>query len=330
VAITGLRGRRSGGNGAFLRPGIGVASTRALDPVERAMPVSRCRLARIAVVGALAASTLGPLLHAQEAAETAGADSRTGSDAVEPEYGLADDLDPTRLVFFNLRLIHAELGDDARSDILLLRRDLALRRPKRWGPGDRVALLRFDLPAGRVRLGGEEREGLGDLYAQALRVHRFSDSFVLNYGPAFHLPTATDDALGTGKWQATPTLVPTWQLPKLRGLAYVRIQDSFSFAGDEERADIHHLIVNGSFAKMLTRRTFFLLETEAVVDWEDEGRINWKSGLTWGGLVRRGRVGWLKLVVPWGEQRRGEWLLTASIVLRRRAESAPPRAEPRP
>src|SRR5262245_26397992 len=264
-----------------------------MDPRQLLMALARrARLHALTLAsGALALALAGAAARAEDepAAQPAGAEEESERSS---DPSLAEDIDPSRLVFFNLRLTHAELGDGNSSDVLLLRRDVAIRKPHSGKPGKRFALLRFDLPVGQVNLAGERDEGLGDLYAQALRVREYPGPFYLSYGLAMTLPTATANTLGTGQWQVAPTFIPTWSLKKSRALAFVRIQDSFSVAGDEDRPDVHDLTVNGSYAKMISRRTFVMFETEAVVDWTRGDRIFWKSGLTWGGLVKSGRLAW--------------------------------------
>jgi hypothetical protein len=54
-------------------------------------------------------------------------------------------------------------------------------------------------------------------------------------------PTASDDVLGSGKWQAGPAVAVV--APQKWGLAAALVQHQQSFAGDEDRPDVSLLTV---------------------------------------------------------------------------------------
>jgi hypothetical protein len=99
---------------------------------------------------------------------------------------------------------------------------------------------------------------------------------------------------------------------------FTKFQDFVSFAGDDDRRDVHYLTVNPVYVRFLPSRRFFLIDTEGIADWERGGTIFWKSGLLVGTALRHRRAVWVKLEVPWGEHRRSEWSLKASIAFRGR------------
>lgn len=67
-------------------------------------------------------------------------------------------------------------------------------------------------------------------------------SITWGVGPAFLLPTATDDYLGTKKWGIGPSLVV---LKQVNGWTYGGlINNVWSFAGDDERGDVNALFFN--------------------------------------------------------------------------------------
>jgi hypothetical protein len=253
--------------------------------------------------------------------------SLAGSATAQPSAGVsqpsepaaegagAEDEDPRSIVFFNVRFQHIELGDGNSADLVLFRRDAAIKRPRR--PEIQFATLRFDLPVGQTRIQGEDAAGLGDLYFQALNFRELSKRFSLGSGLAFQLPTATDDLLGSGKWQVAPSLFPLRVLPAKRALFFTRIQDFVSVAGDDDRRDLHYLAIAPTFVKLLGSRRAVLLDTEAFVDWERDGELSWRSGLLVGTKLGGRRAGWIKVEVPWGEHRRGDWTVRASIAWRR-------------
>src|SRR4029453_15810231 len=134
------------------------------------------------------------LLAAPAAPQTAATNS---GDEPEAEKAGGEDENPRSLVVFNIRLQHIELGDGNAADLLLFRRAVAIRRPRR--PGVRFATLRFDLPVGQTRIGGDEATGLGDFYFQALNFRDLSRRFSLGSGLAFPLPPPTHDLLRARK-----------------------------------------------------------------------------------------------------------------------------------
>jgi hypothetical protein len=237
---------------------------------------------------------------------TAAADPEAAADDADA----VDDEDPRALVIFNVRLQHVELGDGNSIDLVLLRRDAAIRRPHR--PGVRVATLRWDLPVGRAHLGGENFDGLGDLYFQALNFRDLSRRFTLGSGLAFKFPTATEDPLGAGKWQVAPSLFPVRPMPAKRALFFTKIQDFLSVAGDDDRRDIHQLVITPTLVKTFQGRWAVLIDAEAVIDWELHGETSWKSGLLFATRLGEHRAAWAKVEVPWGEHRIGEWTVRVS------------------
>jgi hypothetical protein len=95
-----------------------------------------------------------------------------------------------------------------------------------------------------------------------------SGGVVWGVGGAFLLPTATDDLLGTGKWAAGPTGVVLVQRGPwtVGGLA----NHLWSFAGDDDRADINRSFVQ-PFASYTTPDAWtFTLQAEAAYDWDGD------------------------------------------------------------
>lgn len=88
-------------------------------------------------------------------------------------------------------------------------------------------------------------------------------------GPVFVFPTATDDVLGSGKWQMGPAAVGVisarkWQL----GLI---VQNPISFAGDSGRPDVNRLIWQPIFVYWLPRQWYLGLQgTAKTINWEND------------------------------------------------------------
>ena len=73
-------------------------------------------------------------------------------------------------------------------------------------------------------------------------------------GLAFQFPTATDDLLGSGKWQVAPTVIPVWMLRRPQGLFFTKVQNYVSVAGDDDRRDINYLTVAPTWIRLLPER----------------------------------------------------------------------------
>ena len=92
---------------------------------------------------------------------------------------------------------------------------------------------------------GRDLFGLGDLTPEFF----FSPSkptvlapdvgLVWGIGPAFQLPTATNDLLGTGKWSAGPAFVTFLSAKPLHITTGFLVLNLWSFAGDDDRADVN-------------------------------------------------------------------------------------------
>lgn len=92
-----------------------------------------------------------------------------------------------------------------------------------------------------LRPGGGDNFGLGDLQYTAFLSPKNDSGFVWGVGPAFRFPTATDTALGSGKWSLGPSFVALvkegpWVVGALG-------QHLFSFCGDGDRREVSELLV---------------------------------------------------------------------------------------
>ena len=85
-------------------------------------------------------------------------------------------------------------------------------------------------------------------------------------GPAFLIPTATDDLTGTGKWGAGPTGVALKQDgPWTYGMLANHI---WSFAGEDDRPDVSSTFLQPFLSYTTHDAWTFTLNTESTYDWE--------------------------------------------------------------
>ena len=84
-------------------------------------------------------------------------------------------------------------------------------------------------------------------------------------GPVFLLPTATDTALGSGKWGAGPTIVV---LQQTRGWTVGLLANHiWSFAGDDDRPYVNSTFLQPFIAYNTKKGTGITINTESTYDW---------------------------------------------------------------
>ena len=94
------------------------------------------------------------------------------------------------------------------------------------------------------------------------------NGIIWGVGPAFLLPTGTDELLGTGKWGAGPTGVALKQDgPWTFGILANHI---WSFAGQSDRADVSSTFLQPFISYTTHEAWTFSLNTESTYDWENE------------------------------------------------------------
>lgn len=86
-------------------------------------------------------------------------------------------------------------------------------------------------------------------------------------GPVLLIPTATDDLLGTEQWGAGPTAVALRQT--VAGWTYgALVNHIWSFAGDDDRADINATYLQPFLAKGLGQGRTVSAALESTYDWD--------------------------------------------------------------
>jgi hypothetical protein len=258
-------------------------------------------------------ATAVALLIAWPVAAQETADS-LGSTKVMEEIGA--DTDPTKPVAFSLRDEFARLNATTSVNSLIFRVDrLFLEGLGVQGPA-RGILARLDIPVNTFSNPSTTETGLGDVYMQALVAPRIQGNFVMAGGTGLVLPTASSTKLGRGKWIASPAIAPIWLFPR-EGVAYIKIQDWFSFAGQSNRPKVHYLTVTGLILRRISKQWWLLLDTESNTDWLNEGHTWYKSGLLLG-IMFSNRVGLsVKGEIPFGQYRPGDWTIKTSLFLTR-------------
>ncbi len=95
-----------------------------------------------------------------------------------------------------------------------------------------------------------------------------ASGWIWGVGPAFLLPTATDDYLGSEQWGAGPTAVALRQTgPWTYGALANHLE---SFAGDGDRSDVSATFLQPFLTYITPSHTTFAINTESTYDWESE------------------------------------------------------------
>ena len=223
-----------------------------------------------------------------------------------------DDTDPGKVVFFSVREEYYNLSQDAWINRLIFRSDKTIFKNSNFTRPKGV-ILRWDLPLVTTQIGSETQSGLGDLYFQGLFFRQISKGFNLAVGPAFVLPTATDNLLGSGKLHFAPLAVPIWFFEKGRGYFLVKVQDFVSLAGSEDRPDVHFMLTTPGLLWHLDQKSWILVDTEGQTNWKNN-TTNFKSGLQVGRVFSRHIAFWVKPEIPWGPNRQGDWTIKFTML----------------
>lgn len=92
--------------------------------------------------------------------------------------------------------------------------------------------------------------------------------WIWGVGPAFLLPTGTDDLLTADQWATGPTAVV---LKQQHGWTYgILANHLWSFAGDDDRADVNATFMQPFLSYTTPTAWTYSLNTESTYDWEGE------------------------------------------------------------
>ena len=109
------------------------------------------------------------------------------------------------------------------------------------------------------------------------------------FGPALVFPTASDEALGQGKWQAGPAVALIYTGVKNLAVGAVW-QNPFSYAGDSDRAGVNNLIITPTLTYTLEKGWFAgLSDFNWTFDWNDDGAATLLLGLQVGRIFVLGK-----------------------------------------
>ncbi len=115
--------------------------------------------------------------------------------------------------------------------------------------------------------GDTDQFGLGDTLQSLFFSPKATIHPVWGAGPAFLVPTATDDLLGGEKWGAGPTAVVLQQEGPWTG--GVLANHIWSFAGDDDRPRVNSTFLQPFLAYTFPHATTIGANTESTYDWTE-------------------------------------------------------------
>lgn len=188
---------------------------------------------------------------------TSGAEGRSETEKVAAD--LANPLAPVTTLAGQLR---TEFGSGPDDDVnYQLRLQPAFFKPL----SDRSAFLLRTIVPLLFKNWPTSDTGLGDISLVPYFVPDMMKRTFLGYGAAFGFPTATEDALGSGKWTGGPAMIVarTGSPITYGGL----VQHIWSYAGDSDRADISVSTVQPFLTYLLGDGWAASLNIEASYNW---------------------------------------------------------------
>jgi hypothetical protein len=131
--------------------------------------------------------------------------------------------------------------------------------------------------------------GIGDVFL--LDLFFFNDGHsTYGVGPVASLPTASDDMLGTGKFQLGASFVYLWKGFK-KDLPGILLYNQWSVAGDSDRADVNVLNFQIVWVHHFNKSIYMgWTDQTGAVDWENGGRTSLPTGFRVGSVFKGKRT----------------------------------------
>jgi hypothetical protein len=223
---------------------------------------------------------------------------------------------------FSLRNYYFHYKNNEFRDNVIFRTDAKVN--ERWA-------LRADITLSTAYRNGRHEYGTGDTYLEAVYTPWKNAWAGLTVGAGAILPTASNSALGSGKLQVAPILIPIfYPLGNERLLTYVEFRDfisiadathfnSISVAGDApatglDRPQINYLEIQPVVRYSLSRDWY--LYTEPVfmtVNWENAEALSYRTAVRVGHMLTDRLGVWAQPEFPYGSNRTGNFNFKVSL-----------------
>ena len=223
---------------------------------------------------------------AQEQAEE---EVNTGQDFTKP------------LTRFDIRYKYQQTTGDLETSLLTLRVDKPFILDGGWKLSTRfdVPFIYSDVPS-LDNPNGDYEFGFGDTLTQALFISPPQGRFAYGIGAQMIWPTATEDQMGTGKYQFAPTIGAIYypeSLPKGSFYAIV-VRDFFDIGGKDDRADIHQLSIQPLLNYSLPKNAFATFGPDIRINWEQDNDLFIPFNIALGKMLKKNVVGSIEFNAP--------------------------------
>ena len=192
---------------------------------------------------------------------------------------------------FNRYYLQGDVTDRTREqDVLNFQPVLPIHLTKEWNLITRPVIpFVFSTPDFEPGKGWDETSGLGDVaVVSLLSPAKLTSGIIWGAGPTFIFPTATNDALGQGKYQAGPAAVglyigKDWVFGTLA-------QQWWSFAGDGDRESTSQANIQYFIQYLFGDHWQIGMTPNILIDWKEDqkNRFTVPVGLGIGKLVKIG------------------------------------------
>ncbi len=163
--------------------------------------------------------------------------------------------------------------------------------PVIWRDGQKVDLSdRVDIGYGSITPSRGSAFGLGDFTYQAFFSPPNTGQWTLGFGPAFVLPTHTQDRLGSDKWSTGPAAVALTTPGKW--VVGVLAQNIWSFAGPSSEPDVNNFLFQYFINYNLDSGWYLSTTPVITANWEVNNNNRWTVpvGGGVGRLVKFGKL----------------------------------------
>lgn len=177
----------------------------------------------------------------------------------------------------------------------------------------------LDLPLLATDGAGKEKFGLSDISIKSTWIPYATKKMGLALGADVTMPTASDDLLGSEKWQVGPSVTVAFFLPNnlIFAPAY---KHGVSFAGESSRADINSGALDFYLVWKFDRnRQWFTFDPTILMDYENDRYESATVRLTYGRVLTKvgngALSGYIRPGIGIGQDRPNDWSIEAGVTL---------------
>lgn len=115
--------------------------------------------------------------------------------------------------------------------------------------------------------------GVGDVLPTFFLTPAHIRRFIWGVGPTLLIPTATDDALGSGRWGLGPSFAllsePAW------GSVGVLVQNIWSLPGNNKRSSVNQMQLQPMFSYNLSQEWYLTTSPTIIAEWTQDSSERW-------------------------------------------------------